>query len=1280
MTDGAVSSSSRFNPSRPTLLYATLVVNHLPIQTLIDTGASATCVSSAVLRRASHFRFIDHTPRWFVLADGTVPLRIDGLVELTLYLDHVVLHFYAFVTASLCVDLVLGMDFLLAFQACIDVSSQLLSIVVDCRRCLIPLDDHLRRPLLPVRSCSATLIPPFSTVFVAVSAPVSSLAAYFLPTSSFLHHPCLSSPYRTLRIQGRSGSLPITNSSASPQSLPASFCFGYLLSTHQDNSRYFSHLAAVCRAFNARHPYSAPLSLRDVPARSSPTRPPTSSRRHCFTAFISSMPPSPSFHLQQTIDRLSLHIAVAADRRPLSSLLTRYCSLFDNSRHNISTLEVRDVFHTVPHSPPAFRPHRNPHHYQETRRLIDEFLEAGIIRESTSPYAAPGFLVPRKDNRPGRLVVDYRALNRVTIPDASPLPHAEDLLQELGRGYRFFSKLDLKSGYHQFRIPPEDRPKTAFVVSQGHYEFLVLSMGPQNAPAAFQRTMCNVLKSCRDFSQVFLDDIVVFSKTFVDHLAHLRLIFAILADHHLVLNASKCELAVESVVVLGHHVSSTGITPTTDAIDVILNLPEPRTLKQANKFLGALAYYRKFVPNFAHVAAPIHRITNLTSARRHLFRWSSEHSAAFRQLKHILTTAPLFLRFPLPDFPLHLATDASGIATGGVLYQEVGGTRHNLFYHSKLLSPVEQSYSVPEKEALAIFHCLQRMRGLILGRQVFIHTDHCPICNMLQKPVNNRRIERVANLIQEYQIAGMKHVSGKSNCLPDFLSRPFDDPLFDVPYGLESKLSSSTAIVLPASSPSLPRLNAMTLRPRKRAVPPSAPVANVDFDSASAGSSHSFLSPRSVSDFPLTTNPSPNVFSASNLAFEQANDPTIRRIRSQLALSSTTSSTFLSSFLIQDDLLHKLVFLPSSSAQPTAVPFLPSSMIKSLLVSLHDDPYQGGHFSVDKMFSKISSRFWWPRMRCSIQHHVRACRLCQQFNYSRQKAPGHLHPIPPTAIPFAIIGMDFCGPFVTSSRENKYILVVTDLFTRFVVAVPLPTNTAHLTALSLFREVFCKFGICTTLITDQGSHFNNLLMKALAHLLGYNHILSTPYHPQTNGVVERFNASVVVQLSKLHQRHHNNWDDYLDPVVFAYNSAKHKTTQFSPFELLFGRSPRLPIDSPSRCFSLPRSHDWFRHIQQQLDVYHQTTHSNIIAQQRSNKLRYDTRRADPHYRCGDRVFVKVFSARSKLDPRFSADPNVVVHPSHPSYRVRNLRTGVTRSYHVADLRPVVLSDDTLAGL
>ncbi|CAF3030641.1 unnamed protein product [Rotaria socialis] len=616
----------------------------------------------------------------------------------------------------------------------------------------------------------------------------------------------------------------------------------------------------------------------------------------------------PSYYSSQFLETrhlLTNHLLDHQEKSRLSTLLAQFSQLFDNSRHNISNIVVENVFNTVPHTPLSFRPHRNPHHREETQRLIEEFLEADIIQESNSPYAAPAFIVPRKDGRPGRLVVDYRALNKITVPDASSLPHTEDLLQELDEGYKYFSRLDLKSDYHQFLLPPADRPKTAFVVSQGHYEFRELSMGPQNAPAAFQKIMPKLMQPCRAFCHVFLDDIIICSKSFAEHIHHLKSVFETLAKEKLLLNASKCELAVQRVVVIGHKVSET-----------------------------------KFVPNFGHIAAPIHKISNLTKDRRHIFKWTVEQSNASHTLKRLLTTAPLFLHFPVDGFPLHLATDASGIATDGVLFQNVNGQRHNLFYHSKVFSPVEQKYSVPEKEALAIFHCLQLMRTLVLGRTVYIHTDHCSICGTLQKPVSNRRIERVANLIQEYRIAEMKHIDGKSICLADYLSRPADDPLFDVDYGLESKLpcSSSSHLHTP-HQPSVNIVAPMILRPRRKF--PSLGVSNVD--NVDDDSDASFTTYSEI----ITTTPSPNVFDPSQLSHEQTQYSNICSIISQLNQNEPCDFILSSSFIMKSGTLNKLIALTPKSKRRLSVPYLPSSMIRSLLTAIHDDPFQGGHFSID---------------------------------------------------------------------------------------------------------------------------------------------------------------------------------------------------------------------------------------------------------------------------------------------------------------------------------------------
>ena len=237
-------------------------------------------------------------------------------------------------------------------------------------------------------------------------------------------------------------------------------------------------------------------------------------------------------------------------------------------------------------------------------------MEAGLIRLSYSPYAAPALLVPKKDAS-WRMVVDYKKFNGITIKDNYPLPHMEQTIQMLGRGYRYLSKLDMKSGFWQIPIKEEDKHKTALVTPNGLYEWNVLAQGLKNSPPSFQRVMSDVLSDYREFALVYIDDIVVFSRTFEEHLDLFKRNFR--------LNPLKCDIPYEQIDYLSHTVSCSGVKPTDEKIRAIMNLPEPATLAQANKFVGGLFWYRKFLPHFASIVAPILAVTNLTKLNRKKF-------------------------------------------------------------------------------------------------------------------------------------------------------------------------------------------------------------------------------------------------------------------------------------------------------------------------------------------------------------------------------------------------------------------------------------------------------------------------------------------------------------------------------------------------------------------------------------------------------------------------------------------------------------------------------------
>jgi hypothetical protein len=1010
--------------------------------------------------------------------------------------------------------------------------------------------------------------------------------------------------------------------------------------------------------FNGKGPVSLGVSIDKDPSCVVSTVP------NFETLLDTNLPPS----IAQDFHELTKHVDAHHQRVELLALLSSFQSVFDTRKHNIAQTLIHHVINTTPHSPPASRPYLQPDTEEYLFHIIQEFLNAGLISESHSPYAAPAFLVKKKDGS-SRLVVDYKKLNAITIKNCSPLPNMEDTLRKLGPGYQYFSKLDLKSGFYQIPIKEEDKEKTAFITSFGLFQFNVLPMGLKNSPPTFQKVMSNTLRLCRSFSLVYLDDIIVFSKSYDEHLDHLKQVFTALSDRHFVLNPPKCEILVQQIDYLGHTLNKDTIKPMTQQIDVILNMKDPRTLSAANKFIGALSWYRKFIPGFASVAAPIHAVTNLTKSNRRKFHWNFAQSQAFLKLKEMLTTEPLFLHFPVDDAPVILTTDASGIGIGGVLQQEVNGEMRNLYYHSQSLTSCERKYSTIEKEALAIYKCITRMRSFLLGRDIIIMTDHCPLCHIMTKTINNARVERIAHLIQGYNIIKVVHISGKQNCLPDYLSRfprgPEGD-LFDIDYGLLSKDTSESVTTL-APAP----LVTMILRPRnKKSL--STPdekhfhdIASNDDPSSLSKSSHPNSS--HLHQEPLSHTFSTNRFDIDRLKDEQRNDPAIQQIVNQLRLSSHPLS-----FVLHDDVLYKLIYTSPSSRTKFKVPYVPSSMVNDLLQAVHNDPMSGGHFSFARTYDKLRNHYWWPGMRNSIRHHIKSCKECLSFNISRQKKVGKLHSVPPPDGPFQIIGMDFCGPLKTTPRGNKYVLVVTDYFTRYVTAIPLPSCTAEKTAETLYNDLFCKFGVPETIVSDQGTHFHNQLMTHMQHLLGYNHIYSTPYHPQSNGIVERFNSTFLSQLSKLQDNEHNNWDEYLQPVVFSYNSGTHKTTRYSPYQLVFGRSPRLVIHAKPSSFSFSRPNSYFNQLRKSLKYLHHSARNNIIRQQEMNKQHYDRNRLDPHYTVGDTVLTKLHGMKGKLDPLFAINPKIIISVQHPTYIVRDPITNIESRVHVGDIRPLLV--------
>jgi len=415
-------------------------------------------------------------------------------------------------------------------------------------------------------------------------------------------------------------------------------------------------------------------------------------------------------------------------------------------------------------APVAVRPYRYPAaHKDELERQCAAMIAQGIVRRSDSPFSSPVILVMKPDGS-WRFCVDYRALNALTIKDAFPIPVVDELLDEL-HGARFFTKLDLRSGYHQVRMRPEDVHKTAFRTHDGLYEFLVMAFGLCNAPATFQALMNDVLRPfLRRFVLVFFDDILIYSKTWADHLRHLRAVLSELRRHQLFVKRSKCAFGVPSVSYLGHVISEAGVAMDPAKVQAILDWPTPRSARAVRGFLGLAGYYRKFVHNYGTVAAPLTALL-----KKDGFSWDDATAAAFTALKAAVTTAPVLA---MPDFAkvFVVECDASSHGFGAVLVQD----GHPVAFFSRPVAPRHRALAAYERELIGLVQAVRHWRPYLWGRRFIVKTDHFSLKYLLD--------QRLATIPQHHWVGkllgfdfSVEYRSGASNTVADALSRRDDD-------------------------------------------------------------------------------------------------------------------------------------------------------------------------------------------------------------------------------------------------------------------------------------------------------------------------------------------------------------------------------------------------------------------------------------------------------------------------------------------------------------------------
>ena len=812
-----------------------------------------------------------------------------------------------------------------------------------------------------------------------------------------------------------------------------------------------------------------------------------------------------SYNTACELSLIALNLNTVTDK-PLTSeqLQQRYPEIF-NGLGQLQDFEVKlHIDESVP--PVAQAARRIPFHMRKkVSDALDELEKQNIIErvEGPTPYVSPIVVIPKKDGSV-RICVDMRIPNKAIQRERHPSPTVDDLIHSLN-GAKMFSKLDLRSGYHQLTLAPECRYITTFATHKGLRRYRRLNFGTSSAGEIFQHVIHEQIRDIPGALNIS-DDVIIYGTTVEEHNKALHAVCEKFAQVGLTLNREKCLFNQTSLTFFGFVFSDKGISPDPAKVQAIHDASSPKSASAVRSFLGMATYCAKFIPNFSDLTFPLRELTKKNAP----FTWTSKHEQAFVQVKKALTSHSVMSYFDQTK-ETEVITDASPYGLSGILTQTDPNTRERkvVAYVSRTLTPVERRYSQTEREALGIVWAIERLHLYLYGGEFTLYTDCKPIEMILNNPKSKppARIERWNLRLQKYNFK-VVHTKGSENP-SDFLSRHPLTEMFQPTTRTEEYINFLAENAVP---------KAMTLNEIQKATK----------DDATLQTLIEIIRNRNWQSVYKPKQPFPDNVNQSDLT-------RFHKIREELTVTSHTEGNII--------LRGTRIVIPE--------------LLRERAVNLAHE----GHLGLVKTKKLIREKIWFPGIDELTKRIVDSCIPCQANGPESHPEPVQMTVLPPE--PWHTVNVDFCGPFPT----GEYLLVVIDAYSRFP-EVEIVTSTSAKTTIPKLERIFATHGIPKILKSDNGPPFSSAEIRSFMDENGPVHKRITPLWPQANGQAESFMKPLTkaIRAALISKR---SWRKELNKFLLNYRATPHSTTGYSPAELLFNRKintklPQLTTESKSK--------------------------------------------------------------------------------------------------------------------